>query len=30
MVITSSLGESMVDQILQYYQIVLNISDRTV
>ena len=26
-VITSSLGESMVDQILRYYQIVLNINE---
>ena len=28
MVITSTLGELIVDQILQYHEIVLNISDR--
>ena len=28
MVCTSSLGELMEDQIVQYYQIVLNINDR--
>ena len=28
MVLTSSLGELMEDQMLQYYQIVLNINDR--
>ena len=30
MVITSSLGESLVDKILQYYEIVLNINDRRI
>ena len=30
MVFSSSIGESMVYQILPYYQIVLNINDRTV
>ena len=28
MVLVSSLGELMDDQMLQYYQIVLNINDR--
>ena len=28
MVLASSLGELMDDQMLQYYQIVLNINDR--
>ena len=29
MVLTSSVGELMDDQMLQYYQIVLNINDRS-